>query len=153
MSSKMKSKLPDKPSALLLLALQDIDAMEKAGHTIDMGEWVYKDLDGKCSVCLAGAVMLNRFPEVEKTLETISGSFVPSDFPGSISLKLHALDAFRRGSLAYAFEYLNMKLPESLPEKICGAEDGYLPVMSKHNRPGWINHMLDLVGILQAEGL
>jgi hypothetical protein len=68
--------LPDKPSDLLQLALDDLELCEKdRNYTIDMSEWhtPSQDESEKCAVCIAGAVIAktgqrpvpwgNTFPE------------------------------------------------------------------------------------------
>lgn len=146
------NKLPDKPSELLLLALQDMDAMEKVGHTINMGGWCWNSLDESCRVCLAGAVMLKRFKPWIKDRLLLTQHAIPSDIKSyDIMCKLYALNFLRGGHIQAAFSQLEFDLPESLPNTVIDYSS--LNKMSQDNRPEWINHMLDLVGILQAEGL
>lgn len=93
--------LPDKPSALLRLALADLRKVEALPeiYTVDMGTY-HESWDGRCNVCLAGAVMAGtlNIPADEDTLPCNLGIvFAP---------KLHALDALRAGEVGGALARL-----------------------------------------------
>lgn len=94
--SSLPDTLPEKPSELIRLALNDLSLAEKDGaYRIEMGLWHLSTSyhDGKCAVCFAGAVMAN-------TLKIPSNVNVdPYDFPLSIRNKLLALDRFRTGAV------------------------------------------------------
>lgn len=95
----MTLTLPDKPSALIRLALADLVKCERSKkYRIDMEFWHMPN--SQCAVCLAGAV-------IAKTLGADSGRYVgPSDFLNDTYRKLCALNAFRTGSCRAGFEYL-----------------------------------------------
>lgn len=128
-------RLPDKPSELLLLALEDLQKVESdPRYVVDMGAW--HSPNGKCRVCLAGAVMAGKLGV------TPDQSMTPSRLPEA--LKLRALDFLRVGEIDLALRTL-----------------GYYARFGTHgtpasyhsNRRGFYVDMLGLVGILQAEGL
>ncbi len=81
--------LPDKPSELITLALNDLLKVEKdKRYKIDMDTW--HTPNGKCAICLAGAVMA-------KSLGAdIHMSSTPA-YAGSNTNKLCALEWFRLG--------------------------------------------------------
>lgn len=91
----MTVKLPDAPSALIRLALDDLRKCEtSAKYWINMGEW-HGPNDGDhevCDVCLAGAVMAQSLDADSRAYTT------PGEF-GNNSKKLTALDSFRAGSV------------------------------------------------------
>jgi hypothetical protein len=106
--------LPDKPSELILLALEDLEKTEKDyRYKIDMD--VYHDrLDGDgliCSVCLAGAVMAQRLHpgDVDRCL-------MPGYFDVKTRNKLYALNSFRQGCVHDGLWNMN-------EEFSCGAVD------------------------------
>lgn len=169
MAKKIKTtKLPEKPSELLKLAMLDLEKVEAdPRYRVDMGEW-HKP-NGRCSVCLAGSVMAKtlglppnkddpfydgrrrRAEIIRWRLPDYRTSPASPDVDPTISFKLFALDCFRNGDITCAFGYLGIKRPEALPNSI-GGELSYMSE-DHHRRPQWKNHMADLIGILQAEGL
>lgn len=86
--------LPDKPSKLIRVALEDLEACERDDrYVIDMAEWHTK-YSGKCHVCLAGSVMSNR---LHTPVNVDSGPFAFND---ELMWKLVALNEFRRGCVS-----------------------------------------------------
>lgn len=88
---KQQPKLPDKPSALIRVALRDLEKCERSRqYRIDMSTWHRPN--GQCSVCLAGAVM-------SQTMQVPASKKIgPYDFKNqNIRAKLFALNAFRGG--------------------------------------------------------
>jgi hypothetical protein len=112
----MSTQLPDKPSALIRVALEDLDKAIAKGHTINMGWWVSPNGDGKtCEVCLAGAVMLDKFPAlIEWATEEVCPTHIGEV---QVERKLFALNEFRRGEIEDAFAYLGLELPPNLPAR------------------------------------
>lgn len=90
----MKNRLPDKPSALLALALKDLEKTERSKkYKIDMDIYHSPDRD-KCSVCLTGAIMAQTLKvpsDVHITPDNYA--FVNSD----TQKKLYAINMFRLG--------------------------------------------------------
>lgn len=105
---KNKSKLPNKPSELIRLALSDLEKVEKTkGYQIDMGDWHEPTLDEKgqpvCSVCFAGAVLAG-------TLKTPKQrSLEPYEIEDeSVRVKLCAIDSLRLGFVYESLQYLEI---------------------------------------------
>lgn len=88
--------LPDKPSELIRLALADLEECEKdPRYAIGMVRW-HAPEDGRCVVCLAGAVMA-------KSLDAPIDQFV---VPEDDQKALYALDEFRVGNILQALLYM-----------------------------------------------
>lgn len=96
--------LPDKPSALIRLALSDLAKCEAdPKYIVDMCFW-YAPYVSDCRVCLAGAVMAHSLADVtQKVIEKNgeqgdeSQEIFPQDF--NEQGKLAALNYFRVGSI------------------------------------------------------
>lgn len=82
------------------IALQELRACNKAGIDINMGAWVRVDNDRVCSVCLAGAVMVNEY-----NVRRFVSSMIDSDLEGQ-RFRFFALDEIRCGRIADALVYL-----------------------------------------------
>ena len=98
-------QLPDRPSELLRLAVNDLEKAERSPkYEIEMGHWHFPLDDDLCTVCMAGAVMAFTLdvPHDEE-YAVLSRSF-DADTRG----KLHALDDFRRGYVGDALRILGM---------------------------------------------
>ncbi len=95
--------LPDKPSELIRLALNDLAlCAADPNYSIEMYEWHKPRDDGVCQVCLAGAVMaksLNARPTAE---------LYPHHFPDRQKIK--ALDDFHDGLVCRALDQLGQDL-------------------------------------------
>lgn len=95
--------LPDKPSALIRVALDDLGVIENSPeYRVDMRVWHYPvednegEFTGVCEVCLAGAVMarLSGFnPALDLTPHPACG------YSLDLTNKLLALDWFRAGQI------------------------------------------------------
>lgn len=100
--------LPDRLSALLRLAVADAQKCEQdPRYRLDMDEWHDPDfdVDGKCGVCMAGAVMA-------KTLGVPFDRVVtPSTlFDSDSKMKLLAINQARVGNLRNALSFLGADL-------------------------------------------
>lgn len=126
----LNERLPNKPSELLRVALNDLKAAERdPRYTIDMTDWhVPRDKEGlrlfegedmeagsSCAVCLAGSVMRQSFDGNYK--------LCPDDFTLKISGNLEAIDCLRRGQVEDAYYHLGRDKPvnviddyEGIPE-------------------------------------
>jgi len=117
------NELPEKPSALIRLALSDLEkASISPEYSIDMGRWhsrqsAYGEKLEFCRVCLAGSVMAMTLKvphdaEIEidsKPFEIDAG--VPvfdnlKDIPIETQRKLYAINDFRTGNVFGAMEFL-----------------------------------------------
>ena len=68
--NETETQLPDKPSELLRVAINDLkETLKDENVEFHPFHWMYKRPDGKCMVCLAGAVMLN----------SLNFKFIPSN--------------------------------------------------------------------------
>ncbi len=99
-------KLPKKPSALLNLALRDLERVERdKNYEIDMCEWHAPEIhDGKpvCHVCLAGSILV-------KTLKhKPDKEFKFNDYPKA-SNSFFAINAFRKGYVREALGNLGIE--------------------------------------------
>ena len=108
----MKS-LPNKPSALILLALKDLRETERLKkYVVDMGIWHEPIDEGKCLVCLAGSVMC-------RTLKASPDRHLdPEDFGSKNSVKLRALDHLRSGQISQALDSLGLDPPDLIQSEI-----------------------------------
>lgn len=154
---RLKKLLPDKPSALIRLALADLEATEKMPeYHINMREFHEGMIstEFKCEVCFAGAVMA-RTIKVSPFMNAM-----PDDFDDATEAKLNALDAFRSGDIEAAFVYLDIATLEHLKgiynDLIWDAEGEttllHALSVNPKTRPLWKLYMQDLAGILEAEG-
>lgn len=118
--AKTKGKLPNKPSALIRLAIADLTAAEKSKkYAINMWDWHIargdfdeavdgnhkKVLGTACAVCFAGSVMaltLKASPAKNKE---------PEEFDLATTSKLYALNCFRIGNIHEGFQEMGLDLP------------------------------------------
>lgn len=127
-------KLPDKSSKLLLLALRDLELIERdPNYKVNMT--IFHSLaysaDTKCSVCLAGSVMAKTL-KCPKVL-----SFNPELYPSHIRDKLYLLEGMRSGIFKQlGFNEIDFDIRDA----------------SYDDRQLWKQHMYDMVSILEAEG-
>ncbi len=134
------SKLPDKPSELIRVALADLRKCEEDPcYEINMAEW-HAPHGGRCEVCLAGSVMaqsLGADPDC---------SHSPKQFSeGAFNLKLCALDEFHEGCLAEGLDMMGLKIPD-------GLEDEPVPE-HLHGPAAFHTAMLRVASILEEAGL
>lgn len=111
MKAKSKpTKLPDKPSQLIRVALRDLEKCERSRlYHVDMLDWHRPN--GHCRVCLAGAVMAKSLGVPHNI------KISPFDFEGEVMQKLRALNFFRCGFYDEAFYVLEIKRPEAFPDE------------------------------------
>lgn len=101
--------LPDKPSELLAIALEDLELCEKDPvYEIDMSTYHSPSEEtGRCAVCLAGSVLAQRMRVSPKT------DWEKIEMDDSEILKLKAIDRLRIGNLLIAGRYLGLSIPLS----------------------------------------
>jgi hypothetical protein len=127
MPAKTRKKLPDKPSALIRLALDDLRAIERSKqYKVMMEDWhsgntscgnpdctqCKRAADEPCEVCFAGSVMAKSLgADKNDCLE-------PDDFDGNTENKLYAINCFRTGALGSALEFLGLDKPTYLSDEV-----------------------------------
>lgn len=128
--------LPDKLSALLELALDDLQKIERdRRYTVHMGCW-HLNCGGQCYVCLAGAVMVRELHQPR--LESVD----PSAFEHSQRRQLLALDWLRKGYVSYALATLRQW---QTPEQKHPHPPNFCAVPYDEDRKGFYNQMRRLV--------
>jgi hypothetical protein len=102
---QFEKELPAKPSALILLALADLEWAERnPDYAVNMGHWHSGKNEGRnvCTVCFAGAVMA-------KTLHADSKfDFTPFNFSEPNEIRLDVIDDFRGGNIGLACAKLDI---------------------------------------------
>jgi hypothetical protein len=109
---KLKLRLPDLPSEALLMAVRDLEAVERMKSvTVNMGQWLTRRNGTKrkgsvapCEVCFAGAVMRRGLPKaaLDSRLSSDNAEIRPELFNAKTERKLDGLDEFRRGHVLRA---------------------------------------------------
>lgn len=88
-------ELPNKLSALIRVALADLERVEAdPDYIVNMSEWHRPMRDGKCMVCFAGAVISRHISKKRY--------FSAADFNLANCAKLRALDYLRSGMIKAA---------------------------------------------------
>jgi hypothetical protein len=140
-------KLPDKPSELIRVAINDLIMVEKSPkYTVDMGDWhepVYMGSPDsiRCNVCLAGSV-------IACTLQADpSEEMYPSSFDNDTEAKLEALNEFRVGSVEWPLRDMGIDTDDfSIPEERNIVDYAADPILFKEQ-------ILELADELEAIGL
>ena len=133
-------RLPNKPSELIRLAIQDLELVERSKkYKIDMETW-HNYNGNRCCVCFAGSVMAKTL-EVSPTKDSC-----PHEHEDELSQKLMALDHFRVGEVISGLNAMNIET--NFP-----AHRGDHPVEYKDDPKLFKLQMLDLSSILESEGL
>jgi hypothetical protein len=142
------TKLPDKPSELILIALEDLEKCEADPiYKIDMGTWHEPLSYSKCEVCAAGAVMAQSLGARANWYRD------PDWFEYPICDKLLAINSLRMGKISMAFYLLGFRSKKPDFIEVFNDEDSFdLTELSHFNRAEWNLHMQDLAGVLAAEG-
>lgn len=97
------SALPNKLSALIRVSVGDLDkVLADRKYDIDMNGWHYPTGDGKCAVCLAGAVIAKTFDRLP------SADVDPDDFGSDDRMRLFALNHVRVGDVAGALDQMGV---------------------------------------------
>ena len=101
-------RVPDKLSALVRLAIEDGEALDRNVYSAFAFNWhiPLENSDWECEVCLAGMVIANSFKVSRDTIVDIDQF---SD--GSVRNKLSAINAFRAGYIGEALGYLGYANP------------------------------------------
>ena len=130
--------LPDKPSALLRVALSDLAKVEQdIRYKVDMSSYHVVRPGGICHVCLAGAVMA-------KSLKVPFVSAIPARLPESD--EIYALEQLRVGELHRALLNLDLPIPNDLPKSV--------PVTTyETDRDRFFDNMHTIANLLEMYGL
>lgn len=149
-------KMPEKLSDCIILALRDLESVEKSrDFKVDMNAWFESNDDddgGKCCVCFAGAVMAQHGAR-EVGPRAGYTELTPRSFGFYNSRRFLALNHIRNGHVPSAFRILNLDLwahysiydaLEPLAENLESYE-----VDPKN----WLECMQTIAGVLSAEGL
>lgn len=138
----VKTKLPEKLSDRILIALEDLEACEAdPDYGIDMGDWHVPPIEGiteTCDVCLAGGVMARRLKV------PIDAYAEPYMFPRPIEEQLLELNQIRMGRVydLDGEDIYSLGESDALAQMSRNPDDFH----------EWKTHMLAIVGRLQAEG-
>lgn len=137
-----------KLSELLRLAVRDAQAAEAAGHELNMGTWLETDDNGRCLVCMAGAVML----------QTLGLS---KPLPGGYDLPhrhgeenaLLAIDNMRTGDFVIAYDGRQCDMTDEQDEALDLAQGLVLEDYDDvKDRASWETY-LKAADVLEAGGL
>lgn len=123
-------KLPDKPSALIRLALRDLEKTERSrSYKVAMHTW--HESNGHCTVCFAGAVMaqtLNIPKNMDMDPSTLCGGIWYGDcgvmqFKNKsqrvdLERKLLALNNLRQGDVESAYATLHRRYPAAIRKMV-----------------------------------
>lgn len=138
-------ELPDKLSALILVALADLTKAEQSPlYKIDMTVW--HSPNSHCSVCFAGAVLAFSLGFSPQT------RFLPTTLPKTINNKLFALDTARTGSFGSAIYYLLPSDHDAYDKAAEATKHIVVPSYSSCDR-GFKSAMLKAAKALAAVGL
>lgn len=108
--------LSSRPSEALRQALIDLEKVERdSRYVIDMGIWHQPRWDGKCHVCLAGAVMAQTLPP-----EQLMSSSKIDDM--DLGHRLMGIDYFRSGDIDTGLKLFGHGCPSSLPPYVTVAK-------------------------------
>lgn len=148
-------RLPDLPSALIRLALNDFLEVQRmpTQYHIDMGVWhvperFFTSEEAEhsppviCTVCLAGSVMARTLAVSPYTMISAQSSRWTTD----TSDKLVALDYFRQGKIAAAFDILDLDLACDVPGDV-----SMCPYERDANE--WLRDMQQMATMLEERGL
>jgi hypothetical protein len=168
---KKKNLLPDNPSELLIVAMEDLEKIENLNTIeevkINMVKWFDENpFTGDCKVCHAGAVIYDLIKEKNTITDDDYYCLVrPSCFDGDTERKLYAINSARLGNINCFFNYLGIENPWINKDGShligCGMDEKELApdyyshrkYDSKEDWEVYKNWIVSFIGILQAEGL
>ena len=137
-------RLPDKPSELIRVALEDVKKVENTpGYKVNLHEWNEVRRDGLCHVCLGGSVLVQRCGA--KNGESPGVLLEQKRIDHETYRKLYALDYFRWGNVKAGLDEMGISSVD-LP--------GQLLVTDYKNGPAAFFHDMENVArVLEARGL
>lgn len=138
--------LPDKPSALIRVAMADLKKCERdPRYTIDMMQWhEFDEMENTCAVCFAGAVMAKSL-KVADPLDSKNYTD-PFKFGGDTQRKLQALNQLRAGEIDNGLRLLRVSRPAEVPMTIF--------VERYENKPKQFHRQMEaMAAMLEGHGL
>jgi len=133
--------LPDKLSDLILVALADLEKVERSTqHRVFMSSWHDPTLMG-CIVCFAGGVMA--FSLGASPRDTVH----PTDYDFHTQQKLYALNSLRVGMVEAAFDLMGIKFAKDDPIEMGESIEQY-----HMDPPLFKSQMRDLASRLASTG-
>lgn len=115
---ELNIELPKKPSALIRLAVEDIEKCEADPRfRIKMTTWLDEPVPGLCEVCAAGAILVQH---ATVDLETLLNDFdkaLSDAWPWTPPAFMHAVDAFRCGCIIDGLRTLDIKPPRGIKDR------------------------------------
>lgn len=151
-------KLPDKPSKLIMAALEDfIQIAQNPKYYFSMSDWHQPVRRvNQCAVCFAGAVMANSYAT------PIDRYASPEYFSHKDYLKFHALNSFRQYGIVQGMNWLEgiswsdevgarALLYNRLKDMIDAFDGGNIYENAK-DIESFIESMIWLAGVFDAEG-
>jgi hypothetical protein len=133
------------PSQLIKVALKDLEVAERSDQTsINMSFWVLprcSAAENRCTVCLAGAVMVGSLGA------STSEHGTPEDyFNIFVRNRLYAIDQFRKGEVSSGLNLMDVPLPKGMPTYV------FVPHYGFHT-DAFKRAMADLVDLLESYNL
>ena len=141
-------ELPRIPSELLTIALSDLKKTIDAGIKISMNIWGGGVGTPNCSVCFAGAVMLNTS---KKKPNEYDSSF--SNYYSINQDQYNFLDYIRLGRLHKALMFLNIKLPKDEFTDRLGRMHGWKYFDECSSNEEFFNQIEGLISFLEDNDL
>ena len=141
-------------SATIKMAVKDMKAVEKKkGCSIDMTNWFkYRPESGRCTGCMAGAVMLMGCKEIRNSGLLPQGA---GSFGSAWRLTFTALDYVRQGKVriaAHHFYDSPALLSRSQRGALVKADDTFIAYESDNPKPFYAS-MRKIVSVLKEVGL
>lgn len=149
---ELPDELPDKLSALIRVAVKDVETHVAKGGKIDMGTWINHE-NGVCYACLAGCVMLysmNIPAPINCEGPSPRNLVVSGEIPQAVAIKLSDLNFIRAGFLpTHVFDMI-------MDIDAASTLQNDLRIRQWKNRaPVEVNikRMLEVATLLEAQGL
>lgn len=150
----LNEPLPYAVHELLGSALDDVEACRANGMTINMDEWIFwPDEDKPCSLCLAGAAVINRIdPEELKEALMHWPALGACSFGASTRDKMRALNYLRAGDTESASHYLPPEFGDAIARG--DIQTSYaVPDYTPDSHALWMAAMRNLQSIFKTAGV
>jgi hypothetical protein len=116
---ELNIELPKKPSALIRLAVEDIEKCEAdPNFKIEMSAWVSMALSGRCEVCAAGAILVQNAKHGLNAMVADMVAWADGPLPSYVEFPtfMYAVDAFRCGHIIDGLRALDIEPPRGIKE-------------------------------------